>query len=38
MFLSLDIPASWRADFVERYHGKASAQPATTGADIGTSD
>jgi len=38
MFLSLDISASWRADFVKRYHGAVSAQPARPDADIGTSD
>src|SRR6476646_7571894 len=38
MLLSLEISASSRADFLERYHGGGSAQPASAYVDIGPSD
>src|SRR6266550_6409055 len=38
MLTSLEISASYRADFLERYHGGAPAQPASADRGIGPSD
>src|SRR6266566_3003583 len=38
MLSSLEISASYRADFLERYHGGTAAQPASADRGIGPSD